>query len=148
MWEKLSILHKLATIAHEIGLLYYLVRFYLPDAENEFYVILFIAIALGQFYLWRWLSTKMVEADYRWLSAKMLEADYRMGDADYSVLFKNGFISIACRLGLVAMLCCLLLGFGIIMVWIVALAMRILILPPLRALDLLLDFLGFPSFPQ
>ena len=77
----------------------------------------------------------------------MLEADYRMGDADYSVLFKNGFISIACRLGLVAMFCCLLLGFGIIMVWIVGLAAKTL-LYPLQALHLLLDFFGFPSFPQ
>ena len=118
MWEKLL---KLLTIAHALGLLFYL-PFYLPMATKEIGVIFFIAVALGQFWLWCWLLTKMKEADC-FMS--------HLGGIRYYIIF------IACWLGLLIMLGCLLMGGGIILLWIITIV--------LYALDYVL-YLLFPSF--
>ena len=112
MWEKLAIWEKLATIAHALGLLFYLVVFYLPMAKNELGVIFFIAVALGQFWLWCWLLKKSLFA-----GAHIIVDGFKV---------KWALIFIACWLGLIIMLGCLLMGGGIILLWIITIVLYLL----------------------
>lgn len=116
MWEKLAIWEKLATIAHALGLLFYLVFFYLPMVKNELGVIFFIAVAFGQFWLWCWLLSKIKEAECFMILP---------GSIRYYIIF------IACWLGLLIMLGCLLMGGGIILLWIITVVLYLL-LPSFR----------------
>lgn len=84
-------------------------------AKKEIGVIFFIAVALGQFWLWCWLLSKMKEAEIFMIL---------LGGRHY-------IIYIACWLGLVIMLGCLLMGGGIILLWIITIVLYLL-LPSFR----------------
>ena len=88
-------------------------------AKNEIGVIFFIAVALGQFWLWCWLLKKKKEAESLFAGGLIILASH-------GFKVKWDLIFIACWLGLIIMLGCLLMGGGIILLWIITIVLYLL----------------------